>query len=368
MAAAATRRLRRLIVGAALAAVATAHAAPAAMRELTSLELAREMSPGINLGNTLEAIPAETSWGNPPPNRRILDAYKAAGFRSVRIPVAWSRYVDAEDRIQPAWMAHVRQVVDDARAAGLIAMINIHWDGGWMNHPSRDKQAAINTRLTRLWRQIAGAFRDCDEGVLFAGTNEVMEENVWETPTAENLEVQASFNQTFVNAVRATGGNNTKRHLVVQAYNTNFDYAVKFAVMPKDSVPDRLMMEVHYYDPFDFTINEKSKIWQWGSSAKDPQAVQHWADEAYVDAKARSLRERFIDQGVPVIVGEYGAYTKPAFPGMRPYVHHWIREVGTAMRKHGLVPMWWDTGALFNRRTGEPKDRQTIRIIVESGR
>lgn len=161
----AMRRLVRLIAGAALAAAAAAHAAPAAMRELTSLELAHEMSPGINLGNTLEAIPAETSWGNPPPDRKIMDAYKAAGFRSVRIPVAWSRYVDADDRIQPAWMAHVRQVADDARAAGLVAMIDIHWDGGWMNHPSRDKQAAINARLTRLWTQIARAFQDCDDGV-----------------------------------------------------------------------------------------------------------------------------------------------------------------------------------------------------------
>ncbi|HEY9028695.1 MAG TPA: glycoside hydrolase family 5 protein [Burkholderiaceae bacterium] len=366
--AAALRRLMLCVACTALAAATASQAAPAPMREITSLELAREMSPGINLGNTLEARPAETSWGNPPPNRRLMNAYKAAGFRSVRIPVAWSQYVDADDRIRPAWMAHVRQTVDDARAAGLIAMINIHWDGGWMDHPFRAKQAAINARLKRLWTQIAAAFEDCDEGVLFAGTNEVMEENVWSTPTAENLEVQASFNQAFVDAVRATGGHNAKRHLVVQAYNTNFDYAVKWAVMPKDSVADRLMLEVHYYDPYDFALNEKSRIWQWGAIAQDPEAVQHWADEAYADAKARSLRERFIDQGVPVIVGEYGAYPKRAFPGMQPYVHHWIREVTTAMRRHGLVPMWWDTGALFDRRSGEQKDPQTIRLIVESGR
>lgn len=366
------RRLARWLAvaafGATAVAAAAAPAAPAPMREVPSAELAREMSPGINLGNTLEAIPAVTSWGNPAPDRKIMDAYHAAGFRSVRIPVAWSQYVDADDRIRPAWMAQVRQVVDDARAAGLIAMINIHWDGGWMNHPQYAKQAAINARLARLWTQIAEAFKDCDEGVLFAGTNEVMEENVWTSPTAEQAAVQNGFNQVFVDTVRATGGNNARRHLVVQAFNTNIDHALKWAVLPRDTVDSRLMMEVHYYDPYDFTLDEKSKVWQWGSIAKDPAATRPGFDEPWVEAKFRGMRDRFVDRGVPVIVGEYGAYPKRAFPGMTPYVNHWIRQVTTAMRRHGLVPMWWDTGALFDRRTGAQKDPQTVRLIVESGR
>jgi endoglucanase len=364
------RAILRWLAGVACAWIACAQAAAGAPaeHEVSSLELARQMSPGINLGNTLEAIPAETSWGNPPPSRALLQAYRDAGFRSVRIPVSWSQYVDAEDRIQPAWMAHVRQVADDARAAGLIVVFNIHWDGGWMNHLHRDRKVALNARLSRLWTQIAQAFQDCDDGVLFAGTNEVMEENVWSTPTAENLEVQASLNQTFVDAVRATGGRNARRILVVQAFNTNVDYALKWAELPKDSAASRLMLEVHYYDPFDFTINEKSKVWQWGAAARDPEAVQHWADEAHADALSRSLQARFVEHGVPVIVGEYGAYEKPAYPGMRPYVHDWIRAVSQAMRRHELVPMWWDTGLLFDRRTGVQKDPQTIRLIVESAR
>lgn len=367
--AASMRRLARGLVCAALAAVATlAQAAPGAMRAMSSLDLARQMSPGINLGNTLEAIPAETSWGNPPPDRKIMDAYKAAGFRSVRIPVAWSQYVDADDRIQPAWMAHVRQVVDDARAAGLIAIVNIHWDGGWMDQPTYANQSVINARLARLWTQIADAFKDCDEGVLFAGTNEVMVANVWTPPTAENAAVQNGFNQVFVDAVRATGGHNATRHLVVQGFNTNIQHTLNWAVLPRDSADDRLMMEVHYYDPFDFTLDGKSKVWQWGSIATDPAATRPGFDEPWVEAKFRAMRDRFVDRGVPVIVGEYGAYPKRAFPAMTPYVHHWIRQVTTAMRRHGLVPMWWDTGALFDRRTGAQKDPQTIRLIVESGR
>jgi endoglucanase len=343
-------------------------ASPAAMREISSLALARELSPGINLGNTLEALPTETSWGNPLASRQIMDGYKAAGFNSVRIPVAWLAHADANDRIDPVWMARVKQVVDQARAAGLVVMINTHWDKGWLNHPSYAKQAALNARLAGLWTQIANTFKDYDERLLFAGTNEVGMEGLFAPPTDENAAVQNSFNQTFVTTVRATGGNNATRHLIVQGYNTNIDHALKYAVMPKDSVAERLMMEVHYYDPYDFALNGDSKIWQWGAIAKDPAAAQTWADEPWVEKQFSAMRERFVDRGVPVIVGEYGAYPKPKYPGMKPYVHHWIRHVTGSMRKHGLVPVWWETNGLFDRATGAQKDPETIRAIVESGR
>jgi endoglucanase len=338
------------------------------MREISSIELARQMSPGINLGNTMEALPTETSWGNPPTTQKVMDAYKAAGFNSVRIPVAWLAHADANDRIDPAWMARVKQVVDQARAAGLIVMINTHWDGGWLNHTSYEKQAALNARLTGLWIQIANAFKDYDEHLVFAGTNEVGMESLYTPPTDEYAAVQNSFNQTFVTTVRATGGNNAKRHLVVQGYNTNIDHTLKYAVMPKDSATHRLMMEVHYYDPYDFTLNGESKIWQWGAIAKDSAASQTWADEPWVEKEFASLQKRFVDQGVPVLVGEYGAYAKPQFPGMKAFVNYWIQQVTGSMRKHGIVPIWWDTGGLIDRSTAEQKEPEMIRLIVESAR
>jgi endoglucanase len=334
----------------------------------TNKDLAQAMSPGINLGNTLEALPTETSWGNPPTAQKVMDAYKAAGFNSVRIPVAWLAHADAQDRIDPAWMARVKQVVDHARRAGLYVMINTHWDGGWLNHTTYDKQAALNARLARLWTQIANAFKDYDEHLLFAGTNEVGMENLFTPPTDEYAAVQNSFNQTFVTTVRATGGNNAKRHLVVQGYNTNIDHTLKHAVLPTDTIADRLMMEVHYYDPYDFALNGDSKIWQWGAIAKDPAATQTWADEPWVEKQFSAMQKRFVDRGVPVLVGEYGAYPKQQFPGMKPYVDYWIRHVTGSMRKHGLVPMWWDTGALIDRSTGAQKEPDVIRAIVESGR
>lgn len=360
-----------LSMAAALAGCATPPGDPAASTHTvssTNKDLAQAMSPGINLGNTLEALPTETSWGNPPTAQKVMDAYKAAGFNSVRIPVAWLAHADAQDRIDPAWMARVKEVVDHARRAGLYVMINTHWDGGWLNHTTYDKQAALNARLARLWTQIANAFIDYDEHLLFAGTNEVGMENLFTPPTDEYAAVQNSFNQTFVTTVRATGGNNAKRHLVVQGYNTNIDHTLKHAVLPKDTIADRLMMEVHYYDPYDFALNRDSKIWQWGAIAKDPAATQTWADEPWVEKQFSAMQKRFVDRGVPVLVGEYGAYPKQQFPGMKPYVDYWIRHVTGSMRKHGLVPMWWDTGALIDRSTGAQKEPDVIRAIVESGR
>ncbi|WP_217916437.1 glycoside hydrolase family 5 protein [Duganella sp. BJB1802] len=355
----------------AAATVATAPApaaAPSGMRALTSTELAKLMSPGINLGNTLEALPNETAWGNPVPTQALMNAYKAAGFNTVRIPVSWTQYADANNNIGAAWLAHVRQVVDYAHNAGLYTVINIHWDGGWMNHTTYDRQAAINAKLTRFWTQIASNFKNDDDTLLFAGSNEVGQDNTYGAPTAEYAAVQNSFNQTFVDAVRATGGNNALRHLVVQGYFTNIDNTVATNTVPKDSVANRLFMEVHYYDPFHFTLDDKSKIWQWGAQATNPAAVEAWANEAWADAEFQKMKTAFGDKGVPVLLGEYGAGMKAAYPGMDVYRKAWDRYITQSAFQHGLVPVYWDTGGMIDRKTGAQLDPDVIAMIVKATR
>jgi endoglucanase len=336
---------------------------PANVTELSTL-----MTPGINLGNTLEALPSETAWGNPAPSRKLMDAYKAAGFRSVRIPISWRPYEDAQHHIDAKWMAHVKEVIDEARGAGLYVMINTHWDGGWMNHPSYDKQPGIEAQLTAYWTQIAIAFKDYDDHLLFAGSNEVGLDNVYAPPTPEQAAVQNSFNQTFVNAVRATGGRNATRYLVVQSYTTNIGHAIDFAKVPSDTARGRLLMEVHYYDPFNFTINGGSKVWQWGKRATDRAVSDPWADEPWVDKQFGLMKSHYVDHGVGVIVGEYGAYAKPKIPGAQSYVDDWARYVTHSISSNGLVPMWWDTGALIDRVTGAQKQPELIKAIVDAAR
>lgn len=345
-----------------------AQAGSTGMRELTGVQLSREMSPGLNLGNTLDAIPSETAWGNPPANQTVMNAFKAAGFKTVRIPVAWNQHADADGNISPVWMARVTQVVDYARNAGLYVLINTHWDGGWADHPTYDKQAEVNAKLTKFWTQIANNFKGYDDHLLFAGTNEVHVEKEYGRPTAENCAVQNSFNQTFVNAVRATGGNNARRHLVVQSYNTNHIAAMSCnAKLPTDTVAARLMMEVHYYDPSPFTIDQASKIWQWGRIATDPAASLKWGNEPDADAVFQQLKTAFVDRGVAVIVGEYGAGMKHAYPGMDRYRKYWNEYITGSAFRHGLVPVFWDTGGLFDRVTGAKKD-DTVDLIVNSTR
>ena len=201
-----------------------------------------------------------------------------------------------------------------------------------------------------------------------------MVEGDYGTPTAEYTTVQNSFNQTFVSAVRATGGNNRLRHLVVQGFNTNIDHTLNFAVLPTDPTPRRLMMEVHYYDPYNFTINTGSPIWQWGAGANDPAVTDTWGNEAYVDAQFQKMKARYVDQGVAVILGEYGVI-KHSQPGAEAYRLAWNRTITRSAWTHGLVPVYWDNGAtgkdgmgLFDRRTGAQVYPELVRAIVDAAK
>ena len=216
------------------------------MRDIANLQLAAEMGVGWNVGNSLEAIGGETAWGNPMITKELIDEIKAAGFNSVRIPVAWSKFSDAQNyTIDAAWMSRVQEVVDYVIDNGMYAVLNQHWDEGWMQ-PTYGQQDYVNDRLEKMWIQIALHFRDYDDHLLFAGTNEVMVTNDYGTPTVEYYTVQNSFNQTFVDAVRSTGGRNAYRNLVVQTFNTNIDHGISFLTLPEDTTEGRLMVEVHY--------------------------------------------------------------------------------------------------------------------------
>ena len=362
---------RKLLQGA--AALALASRATGAEPEPGPLQLARRMGIGWNLGNALEAIGGETAWGNPATTQALIDAVKDAGFRSIRIPVAWHQYADAEGRIAAKWLARVAEVVGYARRASLHTLINVHWDGGWLQ-PTTARQKEANARLKNYWTQIATHFREHDETLLFAGTNEVMVENDYGTPTPEYRAVQNGFNQVFVDAVRATGGPNRQRLLVVQGFNTNIDHTLAFAVMPTDVVPGRLAMEVHYYDPYHFTLNEKSSIWQWGAGATDPKATEPWGDEAHLERQFAKMKAQFVDRGVPVMLGEYGVIKRQR-AGAETYRRAWNRAVTRTALAHGLVPFYWDNGAtgpnsmgLFHRVTATQAEPELIRAIVDAAK
>lgn len=335
------------------------------------------MAPGINLGNTLESVDSwetapfsvskETVWGNPEANQAIFDAYAAAGFKSVRIPVTWSQYTDANGTIAPFWLARVKQVVDYARNAGLYVIINIHHDS-WVI-PDYAHQSDANAKMKSFWTQIATYFKDYDNHLLFAGTNEIAMPNTYTTPTAENCAVQSGYNQAFVSAVRATGGNNASRTLVIQHYATNIDWGLDTchqATLPTDSATNRLMVEIHYYTPWDF-VDSGSPEWQWGAIATDPSAVNSCCNEAYVRQELDRLQTAYTRKGIPVIMGEYGAYSKTSGPGVgvSTYVNYWDAYLTNASVTRGIVPFYWDIGAMIDRNTGATKDASLLKSIMD---
>lgn len=335
------------------------------MRDLGSVDLASEMKLGWNVGNSLEATGSETAWGNPMISQTLIDSVKKAGFNAVRIPVAWSRFSDASTfQIDTNWMRRVEEVVNYVLKNNMYAIINIHWDGGWMQ-PTYAKQEYVNNRLSVMWRQIAIRFRNYDDHLLFAGTNEVMVEGDYGTPTVEYYTVQNGFNQAFVSAVRSTGGRNAYRHLVVQGFNTNIDHTVNFFKAPLDVIEKRLMVEVHYYDPYNFTLNANSAVTQWGKDATDPSKTETWANEAYADAQFQKMKTKFIDNGYAVILGEYAAMARLNLGSAAlnaehaAYRKYYLQYITKSIVSHGLVPFYWDSGyagdngsGIFDRSTG----------------
>jgi endoglucanase len=348
------------------------------MREMTSVELAKEMKVGWNLGNSLESVGGETSWGNPMVTQRLIDSVKTAGFTSIRIPVAWSQFSrEMKFTIMPSWIDRVETVVNYALKNNMYVVINNHWDGGWMK-PTFAEQEYVNNRLEVIWQQIAVRFRNYDDRLLFAGTNEVMFDGDYGTPKEEYYTVQNTFNQTFINAVRATGGRNTYRHLVVQGFNTNIDHCVNFLKIPKDPTKDRMMIEVHYYDPYNFTINENNiTITQWGKNATDPKKVETWANEEFADNQFQKMKTNYVDKGYAVIIGEYGVLARLSLGSVKlndehaAYRKYYLEYITKSILNHGLVPFYWDNGyttdkamGLFDRSRGTRAYPEIIKAIT----
>ena len=345
--------------------------------ESEAKDLIKKIHLGWNLGNTMEVPGNETGWGNPRTTKAMIDFIKASGFDAVRIPCAWDSYIEDSEtfKIKSSWLARVKEVVDYCVDNDMYVVLNIHWDGGWLEeNPTYAKQEAVNLKQDALWKQIALYFRDYDEHLMFAGTNEVHAN--YSTPTAENNEVQQSYNQTFVDAVRATGGRNAYRNLVVQTYNTNISYGVRFMNMPEDNVANRLVLEVHYYDPWDFCGDESAGgKYLWGKDYSGSN-VSSWGQEDHMAREFASIKTTFVDRGIPAILGEYGVIRRSSLTGnaltqhldARAYYYRLVTEIA---KNNGIAPFYWDNGyhgnngfAIINRNNNTVSDQQALDALV----
>jgi endoglucanase len=350
----------------------------------TAVQLAAKMHLGINFGNTMES-PAEGDWQNSKMTESYVKFIKQIGFNSVRIPCnwVWTHLSDpAKAKIDPAWLNRVKEVVGWCVANDMYVMLNAHADMGWLdNNINLVKKDSINAMQKALWEQIATAMRDFDEHLIFAGANEPPADN------AEQMAILDSYHQTFVNAVRSTGGRNSNRVLVVQGPRTNGELTYNLMnTLPTDKVPNKLMVEIHNYTPATFTIvtdgdvSWGNMIYYWGAgnlSTIEPDRNATYGQENDIIDEFRKMKQKFIDKGIPVMLGEYATWRRNAGLGkpvpMDTLMHnksvdYWSYYVTKQAKVHGLVPFWWEIGFMLDRANNVVKDQRMYDAIIEGGK
>ena len=398
-------RLRSMFIAAVLVGtvVAGSFTAPfsvqAAKKDTTSFEdlnqsqIVEAMGPGWNLGNQLESVtdnvPEETNWGNPVITEKLIQSVKAAGFKSIRIPVSYFAKIDDDKdyTIDSKWLDRVQEVVDYCIKNDLYAVINIHGDGyntidgSWLLCNGKD-QTEIKKKYKKVWKQIAERFKNYDEHLLFESMNEEFDGSYSE-PNKEYYQNINDYNQIFVDTVRKTGDNNTKRWLIIPGWNTNIDYTAgdygfklptdQYRDKSIDKEEQRIMISVHYYSPWDFCGGENCVITQWGNEADDPSKTSTTCDETYMKNQLNLMKTTFADKGYPVFIGEYGSIDKTSYDSENEYYRaYFARKLCQLSRKNGCIPMYWDNGyngvhgfGLFDRTTCEITQPVIIDAIME---
>ena len=342
----------------------------------TAQQIASHIKVGWNLGNTLEAICGENAWGNPTTTQKLIDSVKAAGFDAVRLPCAWDCHT-SNGVINEAWLARVKEVVDYCINDSMYVIINIHWDGGWLeNNVTTSAQEAVNAKQKNYWTQIANYFKDYDEHLLFASANEPNVDN------ATQMSVLLSYHQTFIDAVRATGGNNSSRTLIIQGPSTDIDKTNNLMnTMPTDSIANRMIVEVHYYTPWQFCGLTQDESWgkmfyYWGKdyhSTTDVTRNATWGEESDLDHLLGLMKTKFVDKGIPVIIGEYGAVKRTLTGNSDEELHlasrrHYFNYLTESAVNKGMITFFWDTGppeGIFDRNTGAVVDRGVLDSIMQ---
>jgi endoglucanase len=354
----------------------------------SAVEIASKIKLGWNLGNTLEAMSSpstgnETAWGNPLTTKAHIDLVKANGFNAVRLPCSWNGYLanQATAEIKLSWLNRVKEVVQYCVDNDMYVLLNIHWDGGWLDENiNSEKQDAIKAKQKALWEQIATTMRDFDEHVMFASANEPP------VDSPAKMNILLSYHQTFIDAVRSTGGRNSYRTLVIQGPSTDIEKTNELMnTLPSDPTLNRMMVEVHYYGPWQFCGLTEDASWgtmfyYWGDgyhSAADPSRNSTWGEEGYLIDVFTKMKTKFVDHGIPVVLGEYGAIRRTTLTGDALTLHlasraYWHKYVTQQAKAHGLLPFYWDNGYLsdqqfgiFNRQNNTVGDQETLNALIE---
>ncbi len=308
---------------------------PGPMQDITSMELVSNMKIGWNLGNTLDAtggsgLSSETSWGAPVTTQEMIDEVLAQGFNVIRIPITWQGHIGEgpDYLIDEEWLNRVQEVVDYAYYRGAYVIINMHHED-W-HFPSEENKEAASEMLSALWTQIANRFIDYNERLIFVGLNEPRKKGTeweWNGGDAEGRAVVNHFMQVFVDTVRATGGNNELRHLMICGYAaSSSENAMRAIEIPED---DKIIVSVHAYTPYDFALNTAG--------------TSEWKYTFEIEQLMTTINIIFVNKGIPVIIGEFGALNKNNEQDRATWAKVYLSSAVNA----GIPCIWWDNSA-FN--------------------
>ena len=343
-----------------------------AVRDMTAIQLTEKMGNGWNLGNTMEATGSwingstptdyETAWGQPVTTKEMIAGVKAAGFDSVRIPVAWSNMLseDGKYTINAEYFKRVDEIIGYVLENDMYAVVNIHWDSGWWGLLADDDEAVRNEAMNRyktMWSQIAAHYKDYSYKLIFESANEELGDfKYYDQKTSKETYTNFSdddkykkvneVNQEFVNLVRGSGGKNADRFLLIAGYNTDIDKTCDDRyVMPKDTVANHLIVSVHYYTPSTYCISDNEDN-SWGYMAS-------WGDKWDRQGMKNNLKKmtKFTDAGYGVIIGEYGVAE------IKDYDQRMLKEGADIFcasmikysEEYGYCPMLWDCNNFYDR-------------------
>lgn len=334
---------------------------PVQLPDNNAVAVAKKLGAGWNLGSQMDAVnngvSSETGWGNPLCTQATFNGVKAKGFSTVRIPVTWMGHIGAAPNyeIEASWLDRVAEIASYAKKAGLNAIINIHHDdsptAGWLCIHKAASDAEYKTEMMAkykaIWKQLAQKFADEGDWLIFESYNE-LQDGKWGwggnlTDGGKQYSVINELAQLFVNTVRETGGNNESRYLAVLGYSANPQLTIDNLVLPQDKAENRLIVSVHYYDPSGYALGQNAAYTEWGHTGATGKKDPNHSEKNVVDT-FRNLKEKYVDNNIPVYLGECGAVNRTDARA-KLFQQYWFEFVFKAAREYGLAPLVWDNGA-----------------------
>ena len=342
------------------------------MRNITSQQLVEDMTFGWNLGNTLDVCQAdrdgdgkinehveagekvdETLWGNPKATKELFTSLKKNGVNAVRIPVTWRDHMDSNGNIDREWMDRVQQVVDYAYSQGMYVIINVHHDGGgdpkfgaWIIEESQKDYNTFLKKYKNIWKQIAERFKNYSDYLIFESMNEVGFDTLYNKNKADAYNLINKINQDFVDIIRATGGNNAKRHLLIAGYYTDIERTCNSLYKMPDDKAGRCILSVHYYTPWDFCTCDIKHTWGTNSEVRQMETL------------IGKMKKNFVDKGIPVIIGEYATSGSDLSSCI-----FFIEKLNKLCSDYGIATFIWDSGRQVNRKTYKWRTPQYLEAL-----